>query len=77
VVLVVGAPRVQDGAGESPPAGLDALVRLVEAGARPRPAAGVVAELAGESANRLYRALVAARRAGEEEANDQPPAPGR
>ena len=37
---------------------LAALRRLVEAGgARPRPAAGVVAELTGTSANALYRAL--------------------
>ena len=39
------------------PAGLDALRRLVEAGARPRPAAAVVAELTGGRANELYRAL--------------------
>ena len=40
--------------------GLDAplrLRRLVDAGAKPRPAAGVVAELTGVSANALYRAL--------------------
>ena len=36
---------------------LDALRRLVDAGAKPRPAAGVVAELTGVSANALYRAL--------------------
>jgi 16S rRNA (cytidine1402-2'-O)-methyltransferase len=34
-----------------------ALRRLVEAGAKPRPAAAVVAELTGVSANALYRAL--------------------
>jgi 16S rRNA (cytidine1402-2'-O)-methyltransferase len=54
VALVVGAAA----AGE--PAlgpGLDALRRLVEAGAKPRPAAAVVAELTGLSANALYRAL--------------------
>ncbi len=39
------------------PAGLDALRRLVEAGAKPRKAATVVAELTGGSANELYRAL--------------------
>ncbi len=39
------------------PAGLDALRRLVDAGARPRPAAAVVAELTGGRANELYRAL--------------------
>jgi 16S rRNA (cytidine1402-2'-O)-methyltransferase len=36
---------------------LDALVRLIDAGAKPRPAAAVVAELTGTSANALYRAL--------------------
>jgi 16S rRNA (cytidine1402-2'-O)-methyltransferase len=39
------------------PAGLDALRRLVAAGAKPRPAASVVAELTGGKANELYRAL--------------------
>jgi 16S rRNA (cytidine1402-2'-O)-methyltransferase len=56
VALVVGpAPAV---AGELAPA-LQALRRLIEAGAKPRPAAGVVAELTGVSANALYRALTA------------------
>jgi 16S rRNA (cytidine1402-2'-O)-methyltransferase len=55
VVLVVGPASAPDAAAE--PAGLDALRRLVDAGARPRPAAGVVAELTGGSANALYRAL--------------------
>ena len=36
---------------------VDAVRRLVEAGAKPRPAAAVVAELTGLSANALYRAL--------------------
>ncbi len=36
-----------------------ALRRLVDAGARPRPAAGVVAELTGLRANALYAALTA------------------
>jgi 16S rRNA (cytidine1402-2'-O)-methyltransferase len=55
-VLVVGAAA----AAEPPlePA-LDALRRLIDAGAKPRPAAGVVAGLTGVSANRLYRALTA------------------
>ena len=35
-----------------------AVRRLVEAGAKPRPAATVVAELTGLSANALYRAVV-------------------
>jgi 16S rRNA (cytidine1402-2'-O)-methyltransferase len=56
IVLVVGpAPAV---APELGPA-LVALTRLVAAGAKPRPAAGVVAELTGVSANALYRALTA------------------
>jgi 16S rRNA (cytidine1402-2'-O)-methyltransferase len=38
-------------------AGVAALRRLVDAGARVRPAAGVVADLTGLSANALYRAL--------------------
>jgi 16S rRNA (cytidine1402-2'-O)-methyltransferase len=64
VVLVMGAPS---GAGSpragpatgSPaePTGLDALRRLVEAGAKPRKAAAIVAELTGGKANDLYRAL--------------------
>jgi 16S rRNA (cytidine1402-2'-O)-methyltransferase len=63
VALVVGAPP-ERAAGDSEPAGLDALARLVQAGARPRAAASVVAELAGGSANRLYRALVERREKG-------------
>jgi 16S rRNA (cytidine1402-2'-O)-methyltransferase len=37
---------------------LDALRRLVDAGAKARPAAAVVAELTGASANALYRGLL-------------------
>jgi 16S rRNA (cytidine1402-2'-O)-methyltransferase len=59
VVLVVG-PRA---AGSEAAAGLDAaadaLARLVEAGARARPAAGVVGELTGLGANAVYRAYTA------------------
>jgi 16S rRNA (cytidine1402-2'-O)-methyltransferase len=66
VVLVVGGPRERRAGADEPPAGLDAVRRLVEAGARPRTAAAVVAELTGEKANRLYRALVAAKGAGDE-----------
>ncbi|HEX4010561.1 MAG TPA: 16S rRNA (cytidine(1402)-2'-O)-methyltransferase [Solirubrobacteraceae bacterium] len=54
IVLVVGpAPDT------APPidAPLAALRKLVDAGAKPRPAAAVVAELTGASANALYRAL--------------------
>jgi len=63
VVLVVGPAERGAAAGraglDATPAGLDALRRLVEAGAHPRKAAGVVAELTGGSANALYRALTA------------------
>ena len=54
VVLVLG-PR--EGAGGDVQAGLEALRDLVAAGAKPRPAAAVVARLTGTSANELYRAL--------------------
>jgi 16S rRNA (cytidine1402-2'-O)-methyltransferase len=54
IVLVIGAAP-EAGAAES--AALDALRRLVDAGAHPRKAAAVVAELTGASANSLYRAL--------------------
>ena len=56
LVLVLGPPAVGD-AGAPEPAGVDALRRLVDAGAHPRKAATVVAELTGASANSLYRAL--------------------
>jgi 16S rRNA (cytidine1402-2'-O)-methyltransferase len=55
IVLVVGpAPRRAGGDLEK---ALEALRRLVAAGAKPRPAAAVVAELTGVGANALYRAL--------------------
>jgi 16S rRNA (cytidine1402-2'-O)-methyltransferase len=62
VVLVVGAPSAPDAAADATaaardPAALDALRRLVEAGAKPRKAAAIVAELTGGSANELYRGL--------------------
>jgi 16S rRNA (cytidine1402-2'-O)-methyltransferase len=54
VVLVVGpAPAVDGDLG----AAQEAVRRLVDAGAKPRPAASVVADLTGVSANALYRAL--------------------
>ena len=56
IVLVVG-PGARAAPGIDAP--LAALRRLVDAGAKPRPAAGVVAELTGVSANALYRALTA------------------
>jgi 16S rRNA (cytidine1402-2'-O)-methyltransferase len=59
VVLVV-APPAMPAAGERSEASDDAVAavaRLVEAGAKRRTAAGVVAELTGGSANALYRAV--------------------
>lgn len=56
VVLVVGASDRQPGA--LAPA-VEALLRLIDAGAKPRSAAAVVAELTGVSANVLYRAMTA------------------
>jgi 16S rRNA (cytidine1402-2'-O)-methyltransferase len=58
VVLVVGAAPEADA--PLAPA-LDALRRLVEAGAKPRPAASVVAELTSVPANALYAALTSER----------------
>jgi len=55
VVLVVGPPPA-DSANRAE--ALVALRELVSAGARARPAAGVVAKLAGVSANELYRGLI-------------------
>jgi 16S rRNA (cytidine1402-2'-O)-methyltransferase len=55
IVLVVG-PAAETPGGDLE-AAVVALQRLVEAGAKPRPAAAVVAELTGSSANALYRAL--------------------
>jgi 16S rRNA (cytidine1402-2'-O)-methyltransferase len=59
VVLVVGAAAERSGGDGGPSReAVDAVARLVEAGAKPRAAAGVVAELTGESANALYRAVL-------------------
>jgi 16S rRNA (cytidine1402-2'-O)-methyltransferase len=56
IVLVIGAAA--GGPTDAAIAhALEAVERLVDAGAKPRPAAGVVAELTGVSANALYRAL--------------------
>jgi 16S rRNA (cytidine1402-2'-O)-methyltransferase len=60
-VVLVGPASPSAAASASELPGLDALRRLVEAGAHPRRAAGVVAELTGGSANELYRALTAER----------------
>jgi 16S rRNA (cytidine1402-2'-O)-methyltransferase len=54
VVLVVGPAAAAEP--DLAPA-LAALQRLIEAGAKPRPAAKVVSELTGVAANALYRAL--------------------
>jgi 16S rRNA (cytidine1402-2'-O)-methyltransferase len=54
-VVLVLAPSERGPAGPADAAAA-ALARLVEAGARPRPAAAVVGELTGMSANAVYRA---------------------
>jgi 16S rRNA (cytidine1402-2'-O)-methyltransferase len=61
VVLVI-APAPERAGDEVDEDSLDALAKLVGAGAKPRPAATVVAELTGGSANALYRAFTAARK---------------
>jgi 16S rRNA (cytidine1402-2'-O)-methyltransferase len=55
VVLVVGAAPEPDAPDLGP--AVAAVRRLVEAGAKPRSAAAVVAELTGLSANALYKAM--------------------
>jgi 16S rRNA (cytidine1402-2'-O)-methyltransferase len=55
VALVVGPAPAAPASDLSP--ALDALKRLIDAGAKPRAAAGVVGELTGLSANALYRAF--------------------
>jgi 16S rRNA (cytidine1402-2'-O)-methyltransferase len=70
VVLVVGP----SGAPAEGPldAAAEALERLVEAGARTRPAAAVVADLTGTGANAVYRAFTERRRrTGSEEPGDE------
>jgi hypothetical protein len=66
-VLVLGPPAGASSKGSVPANplradALEALRALVEAGARPRPAAKVVSKLTGVAANELYRQLT----------NDQP-----
>jgi 16S rRNA (cytidine1402-2'-O)-methyltransferase len=56
VVLVVAPSAPASASDESADTAAAALTRLVEAGARARPAAGVVAELTGLSPNAVYRA---------------------
>jgi 16S rRNA (cytidine1402-2'-O)-methyltransferase len=60
VVLVIGA--APEGDGEVDEAALEAVAKLVDAGAKPRAAAHVVADLTGSSANALYRAHTSARK---------------
>jgi 16S rRNA (cytidine1402-2'-O)-methyltransferase len=61
VVLVVAPAPASEAGDEQLAAAADALERLVEAGARARPAAAVVGELVGASANAVYRAFLARR----------------
>jgi 16S rRNA (cytidine1402-2'-O)-methyltransferase len=69
VVLVIGAAREAESGGPSA-AGLEALRRVVDAGARPRPAAAAVAALTGDGANALYRAFVESGEPGEAPGSD-------
>jgi 16S rRNA (cytidine1402-2'-O)-methyltransferase len=57
VLVIAAAPSRRAGAVD--PSTVSALRRLVDAGAKPRKAAAVVAELTGDSPNELYRALTA------------------
>jgi 16S rRNA (cytidine1402-2'-O)-methyltransferase len=57
VVLVIGPAAGAAGRDPDVTIAVDALRRLVQSGARPRAAAGVVAALTGTRANDLYRAL--------------------
>jgi 16S rRNA (cytidine1402-2'-O)-methyltransferase len=54
VALVIGAGRPRE---SEESAALEAVRQLIEAGAKKRPAAAVVAKLTGVPANRLYRGL--------------------
>jgi 16S rRNA (cytidine1402-2'-O)-methyltransferase len=66
VVLVIGAGEA-GGPGGDKLAAVAAVRRLVEAGAKPRAAAGVVAELTGVTANELYSALTEERESAQKE----------
>ena len=59
--VAVVIDRASDRPGTNLDAAVDAVRQLVSAGARPRPAASVVAGLTGARANELYRALKEAR----------------
>jgi hypothetical protein len=54
---VIGPLASTPGAGPDTAFAVDALRRLVQSGARPRAAAGVVGALTGTRPNDLYRAL--------------------
>ncbi len=56
-IVVVLAPSSSRGSGPDTAFAVDALRRLVQSGARPRAAAGVVAALTGTRPNDLYREL--------------------
>jgi 16S rRNA (cytidine1402-2'-O)-methyltransferase len=56
-IVLVLAPATGPSSDAPDPKALDAVRKLVEAGAHPRKAATVVASLTGTSANELYRAL--------------------
>jgi 16S rRNA (cytidine1402-2'-O)-methyltransferase len=58
VAVVIGGAVAAGGCDANLGPALEAVRRLVEAGAKPRAAAAVVAELTGVGANALYRALV-------------------
>jgi 16S rRNA (cytidine1402-2'-O)-methyltransferase len=58
IVLVIGGAPPRTGVD---PGAVDAVRRLVQAGAKPRAAASVVADLTGAPANALYREVVQAR----------------
>jgi len=65
VTLVIGAAAAAAGAGKAQVGRADAVAavrELVQVGAKPRAAAGVVGRLTGTAANELYRELVRARR---------------
>jgi 16S rRNA (cytidine1402-2'-O)-methyltransferase len=57
IVVVIAPVEAARGAAPDVAFAVDALRRLVQAGARPRAAAGVVAALTGTRPNDLYRAL--------------------
>ena len=59
VVIVIGPAEVAEDAEAGLGPALEALRKLVDAGAKPRPAAHVVADLTGVPANALYKALTA------------------